>query len=397
MCGIHGLFTGNTKTSNSSDLIRDGFVAGSLRGMDSSGIAVIDTREAKVETSKLPVPGSIFITDKFTKSLINQAQDFHTLSICHTRHATAGSVGYSNAHPFYIDDIVGNNYREMVGVHNGTLTSWRSKKEASKYEVDSEWALNHIFMNGIDAFKDFDGAFVFAWWDSEQSEVLNIALNEQRPMHIALLENGGMAYASEAGMLHWLLERNSLKYKEQLLKLAPGHLYKFTRNALAKFEKVVLPKYYVAPVTYNYHGSGRVTRTAVQEMDDLVAKLRSEAANAQATQQQETSPPPVPLLPAGEVDGKNKGNPYVTHDEVKAAEDLGMLGSRGTFLPSHVSGDDIIGTYCEGQMEADAMMRWSKSLTFDNNTVWDVSCEGVIDDGTNMSVVVSKPRIRVVA
>lgn len=394
MCGIHGLYTGNVKVSNSSAFISDGFVAGSIRGMDSSGIAVVDTKSDKLETSKLPVPGSVFITDKFSKSLIQLGQDAHTMTICHTRHATAGSVGYSNAHPFYIDDLVGNEYREMVGVHNGTLTSWRSKKNASKYEVDSEWALNHIFMNGIEAFKDFDGAFVFAWWDSENKDTLNIALNDQRPMHIAYLENGGMAYASEAGMLHWLLERNSLKYKEKLLKLSPGHLYKFVKNKLATPQKIELPKYSVPAVTYNYQGSGRVVHTTVQQMDALVKKVR-EAAEAGAQQQQEEENEttlPIPLIP-----DIGEGTPYVKREEIQAAFDLGMLNSNGTFIPDRVEGDDLVGTYCEGGMECDAIMRWSKSLTFKSDSVFQVTCSGVIDDGKDLIVVVAKPRIRLVA
>lgn len=275
MCGIFGLMTGSKYITKADDVISDSFVAGSLRGMDSSGIAAIDMKKGEYEWQKLPVNGSFFITDKAAKAVMRQSVSSNTLTLAHTRAATHGKISINNAHPFIIEGA-GTNVanRELVGIHNGSLTGWASKKGASNYEVDSEWAFKQIFDRGEDAFSDIQGAYAFVWWDSEDKETLNIALNDLRPMHIAFLKEGGMAFASEAGMLAWILERNHVERDGNILVLSSNFHYKFDVDDPKKFTKKEIKK----AVTYRsstYYGTHKTT---VQEVEELFKSLNIKAA-----------------------------------------------------------------------------------------------------------------------
>lgn len=254
MCGIHLFINGKNRSNKADDFIAQGFVTNMLRGTDSSGIVGIDAEKGDLTLQKLPISGMYFPQDKLAQSLIKRAGYKNHLTICHTRAATLGAISQPNAHPFVASDYeegTGACTRELVGVHNGTLVNWKSKKDANLYDVDSEWAMNHILDNGIDAFKDFDGAFCMAWWDSDDWLTLNIARNDQRPLFIAFVEGGGMAGASEAGMLAWLLERNQMKLDGPIRELEAGQLYKFEVTDPKAFTKQALPAVsrYVAPST----------------------------------------------------------------------------------------------------------------------------------------------------
>lgn len=181
MCGIAGFMTGTKRYSKADDFISDSFVAGSLHGMDSCGVVSIEMKKDLYSWQKLPVCGSYFITDRAARNVIRDANLPNTLTLAHTRAATQGSVSINNAHPFIVEGQDGDNYREMVGVHNGSLTGWASKKGASKFDVDSEWALNKIFDLGDKAFEEIEGAYCFVWWDNANPDVLNISLNDRRP------------------------------------------------------------------------------------------------------------------------------------------------------------------------------------------------------------------------
>jgi predicted glutamine amidotransferase len=376
MCGIHGMFNGKVKALNVADFISNGFVAGSVRGMDSSGIAIIDTKNNYLETHKLAISGSVFVTDRVAKKYIEEARDPHVISICHTRAATSGGLGYSAAHPFYIESADDTSYREMVGVHNGSLTNWATKDKAKNYSVDSEWALNHIYDKGAEAFKDFTGAYCFVWWDSDEDDVLNIARNDTREMHVAMLENGGLAYASEAGMLYWLLERNSLKIKGTIIQLDDHTHYKFKRDDLHNFTKEKLLQPPTPTTTYNYHGTS--TRpTVVQQMDALLAKI---AGSPEAAASNVSTGPKVP---------------FVSRAEVENATMLELQGQRGTFtvLFYDQKAEELLGTFSQGATEYSAVMRNALGVKWNDETPLDVSILGVIDDGTEITVVTSKPRV----
>lgn len=353
--------------------------------MDSSGIAVVDTELGDYCAQKLPVQGSMFITDRYVEQLLTAASDKGSITLCHTRAATSGKIGMSQAHPFYMEN--NENDRVMVGVHNGTLSGWSHKAGAKNYSVDSEWALNHIYEKGIDAFKDIVGAFVFVWWDSDDKDVLNFALNDQRPMYIGFTKTGGMAFASEAGMLYWLMERNKLQVDGQLLQLSAGSHYRFDINDLRNFSKNPLPAI-VYDTSSNYHGTsqrgGYVSWPTVMES---VGKVFAAYALASA----------APATAASTTPNKEPGRSLVTAEEVQEAKEAGMHACHGKFQPywDDEIEDIIFGTFYPNDFdEVEAVIRGVSHLKYDVNTKWSVVLLGLIQEDTKYTAICSKPRLK---
>ena len=389
MCGLHGYVNGKARNTTADDFLANGFIAGSLRGTDASGIASVNAK-GQVFWQKLPVSGPMFIGDKYTKSLMKDAMEPHSISICHTRSATVGgSEGINGAHPFLIDcDEAG--VREMIGAHNGTLTSWHNKKGAAKFKVDSEWALNHIYDEGIGAFKEFIGSYCFVWWDSNESKVLNIALNKERPMCVVFTKDGGMAYASEPGMLYWLCERNNIQMDGPVLRLDADRWYKFHSEKLREFTSESLPAIPVKAVVTTYHGTN-FTRYA-RDSKSVVEKITTllELIGNKATSKASTSMVVLPTV--------KEFNPTfsVTKEEVLQAKEWQLLGKRGVFKPSYLdkSNNEVVGVFIQTDvMEFPAVIRNAEKLEYGPATEWEVSCIGMNDDGFDFVAICSKPRI----
>lgn len=378
MCGIHGFINTAKKEFNADDFIRSSFVANSLRGMDSCGIASINIGKKAIDYQKLPVNGSTFIQDKYADNLIKMAREENVVTICHNRAATSGKVGYNQAHPFYVQD----GEREIIGVHNGTLTGWQTKVGSNKFLVDSEWALNNIFDKGADAFKDFSGAYCFVWWDSADEGTLNIALNDQRPMCIAFTDNGNMAYASEAGMLYWLCERHNLKIKGQVLYLTSDKWYKFPANDPSKYTKSDLPKStYIPQTTVNY--TRYSTPSVVEKVDKLLEKISG----------QNSAP-----IPGTAVVVVNK-KPNVTTNEVQNARDLGLMSKMCIFEPYWYDEAEncMLGiAYTEDENEFSATIRNSGDIDFisDGSMEWSCRIIGADDDGKELNLLCGQPTVR---
>ena len=371
MCGHFGLINVSAKSRGYSSFIRDAFTASMLRGVDSSGIAVIDTAYDSTEVHKLPVPGMYYVGDRVASRLIREADTVNTVVMCHVRHATVGNVNLDNAHPFEITT----QDSTLVGAHNGTLTSWQSRPTAKDFNSDSKWALSRIAEEGADAFEEITGAFTFVWWDSKEPDVLNMARNDERPMWIALLQDGGMAYASEAGMLYWLLERNNIKV-EKMFELEVDKLYKFNVDRPHDYTSSHLPKYvptYTANTgTYSYNRSTNYALTHVEKVQRLIDTVIDEA------KKEETKKP-------------SQSQPSVTEAEVKEAADIGWLNQEVEFLPlevledGSVSGEvDFLGALVAGVVRnPDDELEW--------NHVWHCKILGINDDGTSMTYVLSQP------
>ncbi len=388
MCGIHGFITGKKRNTDADDFIRQGFVAGALRGMDSSGIASIHTPNYGSSWQKLPVSGPMFIGDRFASSLIIAASNPDTITICHTRAATSGTIGINEAHPFIVsfendDDTI----RELIGVHNGTLTGWNYKKSAKDYTVDSEWALNHIFDKGMEAFKDFDGAYTFVFWDSKDKDVLNIVLNDQRPMHVAVTKDDGLVYASESGMLDWLCQRNGITLAGPIMKLNPNHWYRFDQYNLGKISKEKLPaRPTTAPYVHQRTTTGPTTYTrtlsAVEKVSDFLSSIGKLP---------ESKPAPITSLPRATVTGSSKVT--LTVKEAANAQSMNMVNHRVKFTPMEEKGDDVLGVamIVDTKVELDAVVRDAAHYMFDGNTVWDAAIIGVEDNGTEITLILSKP------
>jgi Glutamine phosphoribosylpyrophosphate amidotransferase len=361
MCGLAGAIVVAPEL-NMDDFIRDAFVVNSIRGMDSSGIGMIYTDSDTVDVHKLPINGSFFITDAYASSLISSAGKAATISICHTRHATSGNVNINNAHPFecYSQD----ESQLVLGAHNGTLQNWKHKKGANKFSVDSEWALQHLLQEKADAFEDFFGAFCFVWWDSTNPGQLNMARNKERPMHIAMLKSGGMAYASEAGMLHWLLERNRVATVSPIMSLDEDMLYQFPVNEPANFSKQHLP----TPAVSHY--ATRVYKSTVDRVKELFDNS--------------TALVPVPSGPIPK-------SPLVSSAQYDKAKELGVLGTRAYFSPRCMWHGVVEGTVYLQDTSMEAEVKQASHITFSYTDTWHCTIIGVKDDGAEVTIIMGPP------
>lgn len=394
MCGIHGVVTGLKREPKADSFVKQGFITGSLRGIDSSGMASINAMTSETAWQKLPVMGPMFVGDKLMQRLSNDACAAGMVTICHTRAATSGPIGMNEAHPFYVSDTDG---RELIGCHNGSLTGWSTKKGAKDFKVDSEWAMNHIFDEGFDAFEDFAGAFVFVWWDSKTSDTFNIALNEARPLFIAFTDAGNMLYASEAGMLYWLAERNEIKLDGQVRKLMPNFWYKFDLSKLKEYTKTALP---TRKTTSSTSSGNAYPSTAYQRPDhvasvkkvlDLISNQPSAQPNMALTVPQVQ--PPI-VNPQGDLLKPIKKG--VTAEEVIMAKDRLFMGVEGEFHPLWDDDDsgEVWGTLVlsETHVEMDAIIRNGLSLSFTAmKDIWKVKVIGLNDDGFSLVAICTHP------
>lgn len=392
ICGIHGFINGSTRHNRADEFLGGGFVAGSLRGTDASGIASIDIVTSDVVYQKLPVPGYLFRTDKYAHQLMLAGNGINTMSICHTRAATQGGGGLNNAHPFTMYDSEAK--RSMVGVHNGTLTGWNSKPGAKSYSVDSEWALNHIFEKGLEAFEDFVGAYCFVWWDSNEANKLNIALNSERPMYVALLKDGAMAYASEAGMLYWLLDRYEFKIEGKIRQLSARNLYQFEVGKLSEFTKTELPspKYNTSSgQTGQVHqgnnwgrtrrGGGQGSATFIERFDKFLETVGAAVPKGEKETEEGTK--------------TATAKASVRAEEIVAAKDLRLMGSDGVFEPTMLDTKTgyVYGHFLEENYGVlDAIIRGASGLMFNKDTRWNVTCIGVKDEKNELTAICSLPK-----
>lgn len=251
MCGIFAVLNSNSGAPRKiENFVKDCLIAGAVRGSDSTGMFNI-TGNRKVLYQKLPVNGTYFVNDKCAMGMIEQSHN-KCITIGHNRKATQGGITLNNAHPFITDQDANGDY--TIGIHNGSLTDWKSKKYGSKYDVDSEWAINHINLNGLAAFKDITGPYVFIWYDTKDSNVIHIARNGERTLYYQYfgpakdaegkqIRTGTVIMASEHGMLAWLAARNELPVGEgKIYIVEPGFDYAFNIDDVTKFTKTELPK-----------------------------------------------------------------------------------------------------------------------------------------------------------
>lgn len=344
----------------------------------------------------------MFLADKYAQKLKRDACDANTITICHTRSSTQGlDQGHSGAHPFIVEE----KGRQLIGVHNGNLTGWNYKTNGRNYQVDSEWALNHIFDNGMEAFKDFNGAYAFVWWDSEDPDTLNMATNGERPMNICPIKGRGLYYASESGMLRWLLERRSIT-KEQILYLKPHNWYKFSTKDIGVWTMDEIKKPAVSTAsTYNNTRSAYVAYTPVQyttyktQFDKVKERLEAiKEAKKNKSLTLVGSKSTIDATREALADGA-----FLTQLEIDEAEQMELVGATAIFTPTNVDkaketieGDVEIGQniICFGIIRG--VKDTANMLAKMGTEPWSVKVLGVspITDSANlMTVICSKPRI----
>lgn len=273
MCGIFGNINSKkarTISGGVCKMISNSFVAGSLRGDDSSGIMQVDNKGQFVFKSAQSGPD--FVNNNKVTRFINDS-DVSWYTVGHNRAATEGLVTEDNAHPFTV--FTDDGMDRILGVHNGTLAGWKSDKLAKGILVDSEWALTKIAAEGNEAFKSFEGSFCFVWSDTRELDKLFMVRNDQRPMYFTYNKEGTrMFFASEPGMLAWVAERNYVAIEDKIYLLESGFKYAFEADDPKKYTKTKL-EFKKAPPAATYSHSPHSTATTYSAQASFITKLES--------------------------------------------------------------------------------------------------------------------------
>lgn len=206
MCGIVGVASNGPMSVQMKDFFQSLLYHDVVRGAHATGVAAIDTLDRSLVVEKRALPADHFLDVKDVQDNLFAPKHNFNIYIGHNRYATMGDKSKDeNAHPFIHGDI--------VGVHNGSLRDQSKLDDNSKFVVDSDNLYYHLSRNGLDeSLKVINGAFALVWYDRSDN-TLNFIRNDERPMCIAKLTNGCYVWASESGMLRWLVGRHkTLKF-----------------------------------------------------------------------------------------------------------------------------------------------------------------------------------------
>ena len=234
MCGIVGMVSQYQTGfwNQHSSIFTNMLVCDSVRGPDSTGVFGVK-KSGNVKYLKTKGnPFEMVELSEYKKFKDGIYSDF-SMVVGHNRKATIGKISDETAHPFQEGNL--------ILVHNGTLFNHKSLTK-QEVEVDSQAIVHSFVENGYkESLKEIDGAFALVWYDADD-KLLRLVRNDKRPL--GLVETDSAWYfASEPGMLAWLLSRENIKPK-QLVPCEPGVVYSFSndKRAIYEEEKVELYK-----------------------------------------------------------------------------------------------------------------------------------------------------------
>lgn len=231
MCGIIGVINASvTANPGVVSFMKQGLVASQLRGTDSTGMLQVGMRPEEVFVHKLAINSTEYIEDTQALAMLRDV-DTSLINVAHVRARTQGAVSDNNAHPF---TVLTPDKQRLIGVHNGSLTNWKTQEGGSKYDVDSHWAMSHIATHGKKAFEDIHGPFAMVWWNESEPGKVNIARNSQRPLHIMFNKaRTRMVFASEALMLGWIAQRCGFDGDGDVREVPVGKLFTIDTSGLS--------------------------------------------------------------------------------------------------------------------------------------------------------------------
>ena len=191
MCGIGGLYNTEYNERDFEDL----FWMIADRGMHAAGVAWLPRGKTQVQVQKAP-KSSRYLVERGIAKYVG-TDNLYVMQ--HARYTTQGSVkNNNNNHPVLYDNI--------VLTHNGVIANddegLRLLGRARRYEVDTEAVAAGLSLEDVGwVYEHLQGPMALAWVDRNDPEIVNLIRNEFNPLHIARLDDGGVAWSSRPYMM----------------------------------------------------------------------------------------------------------------------------------------------------------------------------------------------------
>lgn len=258
MCGIFGAVAlDGTLSYAQSNFLKAATITGQLRGEDGTGW-ITQAPNSDIRVFKRALCGNDFLLSLQGQQAAGLAIRSR-LVIGHNRKTTSGRDVDMDCHPYEYDNV--------VGVHNGGIPYGAlNRLDGTKNtiaDVDSAKlyaALNEV-EDPIDVLKKIHlGSYALAWVDKRTDELL-IARNKDRPMW-ASSGDEGLYFASEPGMLFWLMSRYGLDAKDSsIYEIQPEHLYRVSLDDPTSVRRTAYeakaPAHTKSHTTRHYPSGGR--------------------------------------------------------------------------------------------------------------------------------------------
>lgn len=204
MCGLLG--AAGSLRGPEKQAFKQLIQVGSLRGPHSAGVYFKTRPDAVGSVYHSLGYGHELVEFKQFDKEFDWAKDISVM-LGHNRWATQGEVNLENAHPF--------SYGDIVGAHNGTVPEycWRRLKDGAKEDMDSKALIKSISEVGARETigQLTQGAWCLVWYD-EVYDTINFVRNGERDLYLCTSGGGkNLWWASELGMLTWILTRNGIQ------------------------------------------------------------------------------------------------------------------------------------------------------------------------------------------
>lgn len=223
---------------------------GALRGFDSTGAIAVE-HDGTFHIAKEAVEATFFApqlkTHKIGRDMYARGKAF----IGHNRKKTVGKILDETAHPFVVDNT-------FAMVHNGTLFQ---HQQLANTDTDSE-ALAIVLKQAFDkddlipaieeTLGKVFGAYALAMYN-QKKDCVYLLRNKERPLVIVEADDA-YYFASEPGMLSWILTRNGYDHAKLKFRAVPEHTlvtFDLMKAGLIT-EQVLVPKKATSPT---YHGT----------------------------------------------------------------------------------------------------------------------------------------------
>ncbi len=219
MCGLCGMISTALNTEE-IDAFRDLMAVSTLRGGFGAGLVAVPTAPTfEIEILKHA---------SFTAAELSYSPEFDAIhkekAVCtllgHARQPTKGGLSLDDAHPHI--------WKNVIGMHNGTLTSVMGQAVDDKN--DSKMLFRSIAEKGLqETIKSTEGSYSICYIDKEAKELVFLR-NSHRPLFFAHVGNlNTLFWASEAAFLTTVLNRR-FKNRGKL------DLYRLPENTATYFD-----------------------------------------------------------------------------------------------------------------------------------------------------------------